>query len=73
MTAVHMSAKDFKRLERRIVPGGMNKGEMIHLHLLLVEAALGRRIKPEELRSIRFAESREKFVKLFDEWKGKTK
>jgi hypothetical protein len=72
MTAVHMTAKDFKRLERRIVPGGMNKSELMTLHLLIVEAVHGR-LEQDELRSIRFTESREKFVKLFDEWKGKTK
>jgi hypothetical protein len=70
MTPVHMSAADFKRLTKHIPPKGMNKGEMMHLHLLLVEAALGRRITPKELGSARFAESRDSFVSLFMGWKS---
>src|SRR5687767_15047698 len=68
MTPVHFTARDFKRLTKAIPLSGMNKSEMMHLHLLIVEAALGRRITPEELQSPRFVASRSQFVAMFTAW-----
>jgi predicted metal-dependent peptidase len=68
MTALHMTAKDFKRLTKQIPLQGMNKSELMTLHLLIVEAVHGR-LTQDELRSARFTESRDKFVNLFMGWK----
>lgn len=69
MTTLHMSAREFKRLRRNVVPAGMNKGELMTLHLLIVEAQHGK-LSQEELRSARFTESRDKFVSQFMGWKS---
>jgi hypothetical protein len=70
MTPLHMTSSDFKRLTKNIPPKGMSKGDLMHLHLLIVEAMLNRRITPEELRSPRFTTSRDEFTKLMSKWKG---
>jgi len=70
MSAVKMTAVQFRRLTKNIVPSGMGKSELMMLHLLIVEAVHGR-LTPDELRSTRFSESRDKFTKLMLEWKGK--
>ena len=64
-----MSARDFKRLTRQIVPNRMSKSDLMLLHLHMVEAMLDRRITPDELRSARFTQSRDNFVKLLMDWK----
>ena len=68
MTPVRMTAREFKRLTKNVVPGKMNKGELMTLHLLIVEAVHGR-LTQDELRSPRFTGSREEFVKLLQKWR----
>jgi hypothetical protein len=63
-----MSAKDFKRLQKRITPTGVNKSDLMTFHLLLAEAVRGGRLTQDELRSPRFAESRESFVRHMLAW-----
>jgi hypothetical protein len=65
-----MTPAQFRRLTSNTMPKGIGKSELMRFHLLLVEAVHGR-LSQEELRSTRFAESRDKFVKLLNEWKGK--
>jgi hypothetical protein len=66
MTPVRMTARQVKGLTRNII-NGMSKSDMHTLHLLIVEANHGR-LTPEELRSSRFTQSRNRFVKLCQEW-----
>jgi hypothetical protein len=70
MTPVPMTARQFRRLTKNIVPKTMGRSELMTLHLLIVEAVHGR-LTPEELRSKRFTESRTNFVNLLLTWQGK--
>ena len=50
MNALNMTAREFKRLTRQIVPNRMSKSDLMLLHLHMVEAMLDRRITPDEPR-----------------------
>jgi hypothetical protein len=70
MTPVPMTARQFRRLTKNIVPRMAGRSELMTLHLLIVEAVHGR-LTPEELRSARFTESRTDFVNLLLKWQEK--
>jgi hypothetical protein len=65
---VKMTVSQFKRLQKRIVPTGMSRSDLMTFHLLLVEAVRGGKLPTDELRSPRFTESREVFVRNMLAW-----
>jgi hypothetical protein len=68
VTSLRMTAAQFRRLSKNIVPKTVGKSDLMTLHLWIVEAVHGK-LTQDELRSAQFAQSRKSFVKLFDEWK----
>jgi hypothetical protein len=67
-TPIRMTAAQFRRLAKNMVPKTVGKSDLMTLHLWIVEAVHGR-LTQDELRSARFTESRDKFVNLFMGWK----